>query len=286
MKVWLNGELVEKEDAKLTVYDHGTLYGDGVFEGIRVYNGRIFQCKAHVDRLFASAKVIRLAIPYTKGQIIDAMGATLDANDRDGGYIRLVVTRGAGALGISPFSCPTPNVFIITDDIMLYSKEMYEHGIEVIIAKTVRISASMLNPAIKSLNYLNNIMAKIEAVDAGVPEAIMLNADGRVAECTADNIFIVTDGVVITPPPDAGMLLGITRNVVTRLAGTLGISLVEKDITPADLYGADECFLTGTAAEVIAVTRIDEHPVGTDGPGPVTCKLRDAFHEFINSGDS
>jgi len=284
MKVWLNGKLVEKEDAKLTVYDHGTLYGDGVFEGIRVYDGRIFQCKAHVDRLFASAKVIRLAIPYTKQEIVDAMYETLQVNARDDGYIRLVVTRGTGTLGLSPFKCPEPNAFIIVDDISLYPQEMYDNGMAVIIAKTVRTSPQMFNMSVKSLNYLNNIMAKIEAVDAGVAEAVMLNADGNVAECTGDNIFIVTDGALTTPPPDAGILIGITRKVVIHLAGKLGIEVSEADITPEDLYAADECFLTGTAAEVISVTRIDDRPVGTGRPGPVTRRLREAFGQFIRSG--
>jgi branched-chain amino acid aminotransferase len=285
MKVWLNGELVDSEDAKLTVYDHGTLYGDGVFEGIRVYGGRIFQCQAHVDRLFTSAKAIRLAIPYTKQEIVDAMYETVRANGAGAEYIRLVVTRGVGTLGLSPFKCPQPNVYVIADQIALYPPEMYESGMAVIIAKTVRTSARMLDPGIKSLNYLNNILAKIEAIDAGVAEAIMLNEHGNVAECTGDNIFLVEDGRVVTPPLSAGILPGITRGVVIFLARQVGVPLAEEDMPPERLQRATECFLTGTAAEVIAVTKIDGRTVGDGKVGPVTQKLCAAFREYIASGD-
>ena len=285
MKVWINGDLVDKQDAKLSVWDHGTLYGDGVFEGIRIYNGRIFQVQAHVDRLYESARRIRLAIPCSKQEIVAAMSETMRANDCADGYIRLAVTRGIGTLGVSPFKCPDPNVFIIADQIALYPQEMYEKGMAVIIARTIRISPSMLDPSIKSLNYLNNVMAKIEAVDAGVAEAIMLNANGNVAECTGDNIFIVTGGRVVTPPTSAGILVGITRGVVMMLAGRLGIPQAEKDITPDDLYAADECFLTGTAAEVIAVTKIDGRPIGDGRAGPITTRLLKAFGEYIDSDE-
>ncbi|MCD6365353.1 MAG: branched-chain-amino-acid transaminase [Planctomycetes bacterium] len=285
MKVWLDGELVEKEDAKLTVFDHGTLYGDGVFEGIRVYGGKIFELTKHVDRLYNSAAQIRLAIPYTKEELIDAMRRTIKANSIDGGYIRLVVTRGAGTLGLDPFKCSKPSVYIIADQIVMYPDEMYAKGMAVIIAKTVRTSAQMLNPSVKSLNYLNNIMAKVEAIDAGVVEAIMLNSQGNVAECTGDNVFIVTDGQLITPPPEAGMLLGITRGVVMSLAGELSIPLAEENITSEDLYAADECFLTGTAAEVISVTKVDDRIIGDGKPGPITRRLLNAFREYIASGD-
>jgi branched-chain amino acid aminotransferase len=285
MKVWLNGELVDTEDAKLTVYDHGTLYGDGVFEGIRIYNGRIFQCKAHVDRLYASAKQIRLAIPCTKQEIEDAMQETMRANGTENGYIRLVVTRGAGTLGVSPFKCAEPNVFVIADQIALYPKEMYEQGMAVIVAKTIRTSARMLSPGIKSLNYLNNILAKIEAVDAGVAEAIMLNEQGNVAEGTGDNLFIVEDSRAITPPLSAGILAGITRDVVLSLAPRQGVPAAEEDISSERLRRAEECFLTGTAAEVIAVTKIDDQPIGDGKVGPVTQKLQAAFREYIRSGD-
>jgi branched-chain amino acid aminotransferase len=281
MKVWLNGKLVDRKNAKLSVYDHGTLYGDGVFEGLRIYNGQVFQAQAHIDRLFDSAKHIRLAIPYTKQELIDGMHEAIAANDRRDGYIRLVVTRGEGNLGLSPFQCATPTVFIIADTIALYPPEMYEQGMAVIIAKTIRTSATMLSPAVKSLNYLNNIMAKIEAIDAGVAEAIMLNDQGDVAECTGDNLFIVKDGQVATPPLEAGMLVGITRGVVMQLARDHGIGVQERRIAPQDLYDADECFLTGTAAEVISVTRVDGRVIGDGKAGPVTRKLLAAFRQFI-----
>ena len=281
MKVWLNGKLVDRKNAKLSVYDHGTLYGDGVFEGLRIYNGQVFQAQAHIDRLFDSAKHIRLAIPYTKQELIDGMHEAIAATDRRDGYIRLVVTRGEGNLGLSPFQCATPTVFIIADTIALYPPEMYEQGMAVIIAKTIRTSATMLSPAVKSLNYLNNIMAKIEAIDAGVAEAIMLNDQGDVAECTGDNLFIVKDGQVATPPLEAGMLVGITRGVVMQLARDHGIGVQERRIAPQDLYDADECFLTGTAAEVISVTRVDGRVIGDGKAGPVTRKLLAAFRQFI-----
>lgn len=283
MKVWLNGNLVDRSEAKLSVYDHGTLYGDGVFEGIRVYGGRIFQCQAHIDRLYESAHKIRLVIPLTKQELADAMYATLRANNLADAYIRLLVTRGEGLLGLNPFNCATPGVVIIADQIALYPREMYEHGMAVIIAKTVRTSATMLDPSVKSLNYLNNIMAKIEAIDAGVAEAIMLNANGQIAECTGDNIFIIKNGTIYTPPTTAGILIGITRAVVIKLAGRLGIPLVEKEILPAELYAADECFLTGTAAEVIAVTKVDDRTIGKGRPGQITARLLAAFREFIKS---
>lgn len=285
MKVWLNGGLVDKEDAKLTVFDHGTLYGDGVFEGIRVYGGKIFKLNAHVDRLFESARTIRLEIPYAKDEIVNAMYETISANSIVDGYIRLVVTRGAGTLGLNPFVCSESAVFVIADQIALYPPEMYENGLAVIVAKTVRTSASMLKPSVKSLNYLNNIMAKIEAVDAGVAEAVMLNEKGNVSECTGDNIFIVKEGTVITTPADAGILIGITRGVVISLARKLSIPLIEKDMVVDELYSADECFLTGTAAEVIAVTKIDDKIIGDGKAGPITHKLLDAFRQYIASGD-
>ncbi len=285
MKIWLNGQLVDKSKAKITVMDHGTLYGDGVFEGIRAYNGKIFQCQAHVDRLFDSAREIRLAIPYTKQELINAMAEALEADGVSDGYIRLVVTRGEGTLGLSPSKCLVPNTFIIADQIALYPEQMYRDGLAVIIAKTVRTAASMLKPSVKSLNYLNNIMAKIEAIDAGVIEAIMLNDQGNVAECTGDNIFTIVDGRLITPPASAGILEGITRQVVLKLGERLGLSPVERDITPEAVYAADECFLTGTAAEVIPVTKIDDKMIGSGSPGPLTLKLLAAFREFIASGE-
>jgi branched-chain amino acid aminotransferase len=284
MKVWIDGELVDGHEAKLSVFDHGVLYGDGVFEGIRAYGGKIFQARAHVDRLFESAQAIELKIPLSRQQVLEAMYETMQANAAGDAYIRLVVTRGAGTLGLDADQCADPAVFIIVDQVALYPKELYETGMAVIIAKTRRTSATMLPPRVKSCNYLNNILAKIEAVEAGVPEALMLNADGEVAEATGDNIFIVHDGGVITPPPAAGILIGITRQVVMRLCAKLQIPLQEERITPEQVYAADECFLTGTAAEVIAVTKVDDRPIGNGRPGPVTQRLLEAFHELIRSG--
>ena len=283
MKVWINGELVDKSQASVSVYDHGLLYGDGVFEGIRVYNGKIFQCDAHIDRLFASAAAIRLKVPYTKEQIVEAMKQSVSANGIVDGYIRLVITRGVGTLGLNPFKCSSPVVFIIADQIAIYSPEMYENGLDVIIAKTRRISPEMFPPSVKSCNYLNNIMAKIEAIDAGVPEAIMLNAAGQVAEATGDNVFIVSDGVIITPPVEAGILDGITRRVTIKLAKELNIPLMERAIEVDELYNADECFLTGTAAEIIAVRKVNDRIIGEGKAGPITLKLLEAFRNFIRS---
>ncbi len=281
MKVWINGNLVEKEKASISVLDHGVLYGNGVFEGIRVYNGKIFRCDAHMDRLFASAEGIRLPIPPAKQEIVDAMYETIAANGITDGYIRLVVTRGPGTLGLNPFRCSGGSVIIIADQIALYPPEMYETGLEVIIAKTRRMSHEMLSPAVKSCNYLNNIMARIEAVDAGVAEAIMLNADETIAEATGDNVFIVRDGTVATSPPESCGLRGITRQIVIGLAGDLGVPLAEQAVTVEQLYAADECFLTGTAAEVIAVTKVDERIIGSGKAGTITKKLLDAFRQFI-----
>jgi branched-chain amino acid aminotransferase len=286
MKVWLDGKLVDQSDARLSVFDHATLYGDGVFEGIRVYNGRIFQCQLHIDRLYESARKLRLPIEQTKQEIVDAMYESIAANGVVNGYIRLVVTRGAGTLGLSPFKCSNPSTFIIADSIALYPPEMYENGMAVIIAKTVRVSANMLDPCIKSLNYLNNICAKIEAIDAGVAEAIMLNVQGNVAECTGDNIFIVKDGEIITPDTRSGILVGVTRGVVMKLAREIGLTVTERTVTPADLQSADECFLTGTAAEVISVTKIDETVIGDGKPGAITGKLLAAFRAFTVSEDA
>lgn len=283
MKVWVNNELVDKQDAKLSVFDHGTLYGDGVFEGIRIYDGAIFECDAHMERLFQSAAKIRLTIPYTKEQLVDAMYLTLRANGLQNGYIRLVATRGEGTLGLGPDRCPRANVFVIADTIQLYPPSLYEEGMPVIIAKTLRTSPRMVDPSVKSLNYLNNILAKIEGLDAGVAEVIMLNDQGNVAEASGDNVFIVKDGALFTPPPNAGILLGITRGVVLKLAAGLGIHVGEKNFTPVELYAADECFLTGTAAEIIPVTRIDAKVIGSGKSGPISRKLIAAFHEFIRT---
>ena len=284
MKVWINGKLVDKDQANVSVFDHGLLYGDGVFEGIRAYGGKVFQGRAHVDRLFESAGAIRLEIPAGREQILEAIRKTMEANGAKDAYIRLVVTRGAGTLGLEPNKCSGGTMFIIVDQVALYPKEMYDNGMAVIIAKTRRTSATMVPPSVKSLNYLNNILAKVEAVDAGAPEALMLNAEGELAEATGDNVFIVRGGTVITPPAAAGILMGITRKVVLDLCGEAGIPVKEQPVTVEQLYSADECFLTGTAAEVIAVTKVDGHVIGDGRPGPITRHLLAAFRELIRSG--
>ena len=282
-KVWIDGKLVAKSDAKISVYDHGVLYGDGVFEGIRQYNGRVFEKEAHLRRLYESAHAIRLVIPYTQAQLSEALETTLAANGVRDSYIRLVVTRGPGTLGISPANCGAASVFIITDAIQMYPDDMYKNGMSIITASTVRNHPNALSPKIKSLNYLNNIMAKWEAIDAGVPEAVMLNHLGFVCECTGDNIFIMKDGKLITPPEESGILVGVTRKTVTDLARAF-VPVVETNMTRYDLYIADECFLTGTGAEVIAVTKIDNRAIGDAKPGPITRRLMEAFHRKVREG--
>ena len=277
-KVWLNGKLVDREDAKISVFDHGLLYGDGVFEGIRSYSGRVFRLKEHIRRLFDSAKGIRLAIPMTADELAKAIADTLQANGLKDAYIRVVVTRGVGTLGLDPNRCQSPTVFIITDKIELYPPELYENGLEIITAATMRNHPNAVNPRLKSLNYLNNILAKIEAIDAGTLEAVMLNHQGFVAECTGDNLFIVRDGVLFTPPIAAGILEGITRDEILAIAEDFGIKVREENLTRHDLYVADECFLTGTAAEVVPVVRIDKRTIGDGHPGPVTKRLLEEFH--------
>jgi branched-chain amino acid aminotransferase len=281
LKIWLDGKLVDKENAKISVYDHGLLYGDGVFEGIRVYSGKIFECEAHLDRLWASARAIRLNIPISRDEFRAAMELTVKTNNFTDCYIRAVVTRGVGYLGISPANCAKPSVFVIADTITMYPKEMYEKGMAIITASVIRNHQNALSPRIKSLNYLNNILAKIEAIDAGVPEAIMLNHEGNVAECTGDNIFIVRDGQIQTPTTADGILEGITRKCVIGLCARLGVPCVEKSLQRHDLYIADECFLTGSAAEVVPVTKIDGRPIGDGQPGPMTRKLMEAFHRHV-----
>jgi branched-chain amino acid aminotransferase len=281
LKIWIDGKLHDRPDAKLSVYDHGTLYGDGVFEGIRVYNGKIFECDAHLKRLFDSAKAIRLNMPYSAGELKAAMETTFRANGFTDCYIRLVITRGDGYLGLNPARCPQASAYVITDTIELYPREMYEKGMSVITSSIIRNHPSAISPRIKSLNYLNNILAKIEAVDAGVSEAIMLNHMGNVAECTGDNIFIVRDGLVRTPGTAEGILEGITRGVIFRLCKELGVPCEECVVQRHDLYIADECFLTGTAAEVIPVARIDGRVIGSGQCGPTTRRLMDAFHKHV-----
>jgi branched-chain amino acid aminotransferase len=282
-KIWLNGALVAKQDAHISVYDHGLLYGDGVFEGIRQYNGRVFEKQAHLRRLFESARSIRLLIPYSAEQLGKALDDTLAANGLQDSYIRLVVTRGTGYLGISPNNCATPAVFIIADSIQMYPPETYSSGMAIITAATIRNHPNSLSPKIKSLNYLNNILAKWEAIDAGVPEAVMLNHLGYVCECTGDNIFIVRDGILATPAEESGILVGVTRQTVMALARLAGIPVVEKNLTRSDLYVADECFLTGTGAEVVPVTRIDNRLIGDAKVGPVTRRLMEAYRKKVRS---
>ncbi len=284
LKIWLDGKLVDKDDAKISVYDHGVLYGDGVFEGIRVYAGRIFKCDAHLRRLYDSAKAIRLKIPISAEEFKAALEQTVKANDFQDCYIRAVVTRGVGYLGLNPNKCANPSIFIIADSIEMYPRQMYENGMAVITASVVRNHPNALSPRVKSLNYLNNILAKIEAVDAGVSEAILLNQEGNVAECTGDNIFIVVNGTVLTPTTYDGILEGITRDTIIQLCRKLGISCQEKTLQRHDLYIADECFLTGTGAEVIPVTKIDGRLIGNGQPGPTTRKLIEAFHRHVREG--
>ena len=271
--VYIDGTYYPEAEAKISVFDHGLLYGDGVFEGIRAYNGRVFKLKEHVDRLYDSAKAILLAIPMTREEMVQAVVATCRENGLRDGYLRLLVTRGPGGLGLNPNRCRKPSVIIIADSIQLYPQEYYEKGLEIVTVPTVRNLHSAVNPAIKSLNYLNNILAKIEANIAGCEEAIMLNAQGFVAECTGDNVFIVRHGKLYTPPLSAGALYGITRGTVIDLAREAGLTVAEPDLTRYDLYVADECFLTGTGAEIIPVVRIDHRTVGDGKPGPVTLDL-------------
>ncbi|MCS6849709.1 MAG: branched-chain-amino-acid transaminase [Gemmataceae bacterium] len=280
-KVWINGKLFDKADAKVSVYDHGLLYGDGVFEGLRIYGGKVFRLREHIDRLYESARAIKLEIPLSKEELIAAVGSTVQVNAKSQGYVRLVVTRGAGSLGLDPRKTSDPQVIIIVDDISLYPPELYEHGMDIVTVATIRNHPDALSPRIKSLNYLNNILAKIEAIQAGCLEALMLNHKGEIAECTGDNIFLVKRGVLKTPSLEAGILEGITRNSVIELARAAGIPVVEGPLTRHDVYTADECFLTGTAAEVIPVVKCDGRPIGLGKPGPITRQLRERFHALV-----
>lgn len=280
MLVYFDGELIPKEEARVSVYDHGLLYGDGVFEGIRSYDGKVFRLEQHLDRLYASAQAIALKIPLSKEEMGEAVLKTLRANKLRDAYIRLVVTRGIGDLGLDPRKCPRPTVFIITDKIKLYPEEFYKDGLEVIVTKTKRNIREALNPGIKSLNYLNNILARIEVNRANMAEGIMTNIEGYVAEATADNVFIVRNKEVITPPTEMGALRGITRDAVLEIAETLGIKAHELPFTVKELYEADECFLTGTAAEVISVVKVDDKNIGDGKPGEITLKLREGFKKL------
>jgi len=283
LKVWLHDKLVDEDQAKISVFDHALLYGDGVFEGIRVYGGKIFEFGAHLDRLYNSAKVIRLDIPMNKHTLADAVNKTIEANNVVDGYIRLIITRGTGDLGLDPLICKGAGVIIIADSIQLYPEELYEKGLKVVSAATIRNHPLSLPPQIKSLNYLNNILAKIEALDKGVSEAIMYNHEGYVAEAVADNVFIVKNGVIYTPPTQAGSLPGITRALVIRLAKKENLEVVEKNLVRFDLYVCDEFFLTGTAAEVIGIVEMDGRVIGDGKPGPITRLLRKKFYEYARS---
>ena len=282
MKIWLDDKLVDEAEAKISVFDHGLLYGDGVFEGIRVYNSHIFELEAHIRRLYESAKVIRLDIAMSKDKLIKAVKETVEANTVVDGYIRLVVTRGVGTLGLNPFICEDARLFIIADNVQLYPEELYEKGMKIISATTVRNHPLAIPPQVKSLNYLNNILAKIEALDNNVPEAVMYNHEGYVAEATGDNVFIVRNKVIYTPPVEAGALEGITRGVVIKLAKGEGLEVVEKNLTRFDLYVCDELFLTGTAAEVIGIVEIDGRVIGDGKPGSVTELLREKFFKYAH----
>jgi branched-chain amino acid aminotransferase len=283
LKIYIDGKYYAERDAKISVFDHGLLYGDGVFEGIRAYNGRVFKLKEHIDRLYYSAKAILLNVPLSHRAMCDAVVETCRKNKIRDGYIRLVVTRGAGGLGLDPRRCPKASVIVIADRIQVYPKELYERGLDIVTVPTVRNLHSAVNPAIKSLNYLNNILAKIEANNAGVEEAIMLNAEGFVAECTADNLFIVKAGQLQTPPLSAGALYGVTRGTVMELARAAGIAVSEPNLTRYDLFNADECFLTGTGAELIPVVKIDGRVIGSGRPGPIFRDLVGRYHALTTT---
>ena len=282
-KIWLDGEIVPEAEARVSVLDHGLLYGDGIFEGIRFYNGRVFRLEEHTKRLFLSAKAILLKMPWTEEEVNEAVLATIRENGLQDGYVRQVVTRGTGGLGLSPFLCETPTMFIIASSITLYPPEDYEKGLELVTCSTRRPTAASLSPQVKSLNYLNNVMAKVEALKAGAREGLMLNEQGYVAECTGDNIFVIRDGVVYFPPVSDGSLDGITRQVAIELCEAEGLPMKEQSLTRYDVYTSDEVFLTGTAAEVISATKLDDREIGDGKPGPISVRLRDRFRELTRS---
>jgi branched-chain amino acid aminotransferase len=288
--VWIDGKMLPKSQAMVSVFDHGLLYGDGCFEGIRVYQGKIFKCESHLKRIYRNAEGLHMmrqgdGFPYTMDEMREIMERCIEANELSDGYIRLVFTRGYGDLGLHPFKCLRPTVICIADKIRLYPKEMYEQGMKVIIAKRPRTPNACLSPMLKSLNYLNNIMAKVEAIDAGCLEAIMLSTDGKVGECTGDNLFLIKDGELYTSPIEVGMLDGITREFVkSELAKTCGVRVNEKVLEVSDVLSADEIFLTGTAAEIIAVTQVDDTII-SDGEGPITHQLRSKFREIVTGSN-
>ncbi|MDG2122218.1 MAG: branched-chain-amino-acid transaminase [Verrucomicrobiales bacterium] len=283
MKIYLDGQLVDEADAKISVFDHGLLYGDGIFEGIRFYNGRVFELPAHIRRLFDSAKAILLEIPLTPEETTTAVLDTIRANGLTDGYVRLVVTRGTGTLGLNPHHCPNPSVIVIASTITLYPEEKYTSGLTLATCSTRRPAPAALSPQVKSLNYLNNVMAKVEALQAGAEEGLMLNEQGYVAECTGDNIFVIRDGKITTPPVPSGSLNGITRDIAIQIAGELSIPVTEADLTRYEIYTADECFLTGTAAEVIAAVELDSRKIGNGTPGQITQKIIARFRELTST---
>jgi branched-chain amino acid aminotransferase len=280
MQIYIDGGFYSESEAKISVFDHGLLYGDGVFEGIRFYNGKVFRLEEHMDRLYKSAAAIGLSIPLDSSALTEALLETVRRNELTDGYIRLVVTRGKGDLGLSPWNCPKPTIIIIAAKITLYPQESYEKGLKVVTCATRRIAHGALSPMVKSLNYLNNIMAKIEASHAGAGEGLMLNEQGLVAECTGDNIFVVSGGKITTPPISSGALAGVTRAVAIQIAGELGLEVSEPQMTRYDIYTADECFLTGTAAEIIPAVELDNRPIGNGKPGPITRRLIERFREL------
>jgi branched-chain amino acid aminotransferase len=283
MKVWIDGQLYDKEDAKISVFDHCVLYGDGVFEGIRIYDGCIFRLKQHIDRLFSSARYIRLNIGMSYEELRDAIVETIRANNLTDGYIRLVVTRGTGDLGLNPDLCPKPTIFVIAASIVLYPKSDYDNGLEIVTVPSNRFNVAAWNARVKSCNYLNNIMAKMEGQLAGVREALMLDHNGYVVECTGDNVFLVKDGVLTTPPTYLGALRGVTRDAIMELAEKDGMVVKEEPFTRFEVYDADEVFLTGTAAEAIPVVKVDGRPIGNGKPGPITRELIQRFHGIVTT---
>jgi branched-chain amino acid aminotransferase len=282
IKIYLNGSFVKKTEAKISVFDHGLLYGDGIFEGIRVYRGCVFRLEDHLERLEYSAKALLLKMPWSRSEISEMVCETCRVNNIRDGYIRLIVTRGVGSLGLSPKSCSNPSIIVIADKIQLYSEELYERGLKIITVPTRRSSPAMLPPMIKSLNYMNNILAKIEAQHSGYEEAIMLDDAGYIAECTGDNLFIIHKGIMYTPPTSAGALKGITRESAIQVARELGIDVEEKNLTRYDVWIADECYLTGTAAEVIPVVEVDGRVIGEGVPGAVTGRILKVFHQKVS----
>ena len=280
MQIYIDGGFYPESEAKVSVFDHGLLYGDGVFEGIRFYSNKVFRLEQHMERLYKSAAAIGLTIPLDHASLTEALLETIRRNELTDGYVRLVVTRGKGDLGLSPWNCPKPSIIIIAAKITLYPAESYEKGLKVVTCATRRIAHGALSPMVKSLNYLNNIMAKIEASHAGAGEGLMLNEQGLVAECTGDNIFIVSGGRITTPPISSGALAGVTRAVAIDIAREFGIQVFEPQITRYDIYTADECFLTGTAAEIIPAVELDSRPIGNGKPGPMTQRFIARFHEL------